>query len=166
MPLHFWIAFQDELKGALIVADSMSAPLKRIAVLPACRYKTAATSSSHVDGFVVKANAGQNGELVAEKAAARTAELNLLLVIHFKHVLCFCRLQIPQTPSKDGQWNAILLAPTKLSSCQAAGFDALLLEYADMLESAANSQQSSCCSQISENLRRGIIDPAKVRSVL
>ncbi|CAE6972680.1 groL1 [Symbiodinium natans] len=64
---------EDELKGALIVADSMSAPLKRIA-----------------------ANSGQNGELVAEKVADT--------------------------------------ADTK------QGFDALLLEYADM---------------------RGIIDPAK-----
>jgi len=72
---------EDELKGALIVADSMSAPLKRIA-----------------------ANAGQNGELVAEKVSDT--------------------------------------ADTK------QGFDALLLEYADMLE-------------------RGIIDPAKVtRSAL
>jgi len=72
---------EDELKGALIVADSMSAPLKRIA-----------------------ANSGQNGELVAEKVADT--------------------------------------ADTK------QGFDALMLQYADMLE-------------------RGIIDPAKVtRSAL
>ncbi|CAE7818190.1 groL1 [Symbiodinium sp. CCMP2592] len=72
---------EDELKGALIVADSMSAPLKRIAE-----------------------NSGQNGELVAEKVADT--------------------------------------ADTK------QGFDALMLEYADMLE-------------------RGIIDPAKVtRSAL
>ena len=33
---HFHFRVQDELKGALIVADSMSAPLKRIAARPAC----------------------------------------------------------------------------------------------------------------------------------
>ena len=38
---------EDQLKGALIVAEAMSAPLKRIA-----------------------ANSGQNGELVAEKVSA------------------------------------------------------------------------------------------------
>ncbi|CAK9104468.1 unnamed protein product [Durusdinium trenchii] len=72
---------EDQLKGALIVADSMSSPMKRIA-----------------------ANSGQNGELVAEKVIAAESTNQ--------------------------------------------GFDALVLEYADMLE-------------------RGIIDPAKVaRSAL
>ncbi|CAJ1363735.1 unnamed protein product [Effrenium voratum] len=72
---------EDELKGALIVAESMSAPMKRIA-----------------------ANAGQNGDLVAEKVMAAESTTQ--------------------------------------------GFDALMLEYGDMLE----------C---------GIIDPAKVaRSAL